>query len=164
MMRCPSLSVALFLVLSFLLCFSLLRVPASCPLCLSTRSKQVILVSQILATICLSKRNHTRRIQPPGLTCAARRNTKTQRRVVHAVDDHALVLGAVLGPAADVRLDDIAAVQKRHLAVGLDPDLVARVLGEDGQRGNVQAELARLGELAEANAERGELFAFCVCK
>lgn len=71
------------------------------------------------------------------------------------------MLGAVLGPAAHVGLDDVAAVQEGHLAVGLDPDLVARVLGQDRQRGDVQPELARLGELAEADAEGDELLAFC---
>lgn len=71
------------------------------------------------------------------------------------------MLGAVVGPAADVGLDDVAAVQEGHFAVGLHPDLVPGVLGEDGQRGDVQAEFARLGELAEADAEGDELFAFC---
>lgn len=74
------------------------------------------------------------------------------------------MLGAVLGPAADVGLDDVAAVQEGHLAVGLDPDLVARVLGQDRQRRDVQPELARLGELAEADAEGDELLAFCCCR
>lgn len=47
-----------------------------------------------------------------------------------------------------MRLDNVAAVQERHGTVGPDPDLVARVLGQDGQTGNVQAKLAGLAELA----------------
>ena len=58
------------------------------------------------------------------------------------------MLRAVLGPTADVGLDDVAAVEEGHLAVGLNPDLVARVLREDGEGRDVEAELARLGELA----------------
>jgi hypothetical protein len=41
----------------------------------------------------------------------------------------------------------------------LDPDLVPGVLGEDGQRRDVQPELARLAELAEAGAEGQEVVA-----
>ena len=66
------------------------------------------------------------------------------------------MLGAVLGPAANVRLDDVGPVQERLRAVVLDPDLVARALGDDGQRRDVQAELARLGHLAEAGAQAEE--------
>lgn len=69
------------------------------------------------------------------------------------------MLRAVIAPAANVRLDNVAAVQERHLAVGLDPDLVARVLGEDGQRGDVETEFAGLCEFTEADAEGGEFFA-----
>lgn len=58
------------------------------------------------------------------------------------------MLWAVLGPASDVCLNDVASVEKRHLAVGLDPDLVAGVLGEDWESSDVKAELEGLGELA----------------
>jgi hypothetical protein len=69
------------------------------------------------------------------------------------------VLWAIFTPAADVRLEDVAAVQEGHLAVGLDPDLVAGVGRNDGQGGDVQAELARLGELAQADAQREQVVA-----
>ena len=68
--------------------------------------------------------------------------------LVHRVNNDTLVLRAVLGPTANVGLDDVAAVEERHGSVLLDPDLVARVLREDGEGGDVQAELARLGEFA----------------
>ena len=55
---------------------------------------------------------------------------------------------AVVRPATDVRLDHVASVQKGHLPIGAHPYLPARVLGEDGQGGDVELELARLGELA----------------
>ena len=58
------------------------------------------------------------------------------------------MLRAVLGPAPDVGLDDVAAVKEGHLAVGLDPNLVAGVLGEDWEGGDVEAEFEGLGELA----------------
>lgn len=58
------------------------------------------------------------------------------------------MLRAVLRPTSNVRLDDVAAVQEGHLAVGLDPDLVTGMLGEDWEGGDVQAEFEGLGELA----------------
>ncbi len=56
-----------------------------------------------------------------------------------------------------MRLDHIPAVQERHLPVRLHPHLVAGVRRNDVQRRDVQSELARLGELAEAGAEREEV-------
>jgi hypothetical protein len=53
-----------------------------------------------------------------------------------------------------MRLDDVAAVEKRHSSILLDPDLVAGVLGDNGEGCDVQAELARLGELACGGFER----------
>ena len=47
-----------------------------------------------------------------------------------------------------MRLDDVAAVQEGHLAVRLDPHLVARVLRQDRERRDVQPELEGLGEFA----------------
>lgn len=47
-------------------------------------------------------------------------------------------------------------VQERLRAVLLDPDLVPGAGRDDGQRGDVQAELARLGHLADAGAEAEE--------
>lgn len=67
------------------------------------------------------------------------------------------MLGAILAPPAHVGLDHVTPVQERHLAVGLDPHLVARVRGNHIQRRHVQPEFARLGELAQAGAEREEI-------
>lgn len=128
---------------------------------LSARRKQIVLIPQVLAAVGLPKRHDARRVQTPRLARAAGGDAEAQGRVVHAVHDDALVLRAVVGPPPHVRLDDVAAVQEGHLAVGLDPDLVPGVFGQDGQRGDVQPELARLCKLAEADAERGELFALC---
>lgn len=58
------------------------------------------------------------------------------------------MLRAVLRPSSNVGLDNMSSVEERHLAIGLDPDLVAGVLGKDWEGGNVQAELEGLGELA----------------
>ena len=114
----------------------------------SLRRKQRILIPQELPTIRLPKRRNARRIEASRLGRAARRDPEPERRVVHAVHHDALVLGAVLGPAPDVGLEHVAAVQEGHLAVGLDPELVARVRGEDRQRGDVETEFEGFGELA----------------
>lgn len=125
---------------------------------LSSR-KQIILIPQILSTIRLPKRHHPRRIQPARLTRAPRRDPKSKRRVIHTIHHDALMLGAIIAPPTHVGFDDISTVQKGHFAVGLDPNLVAGVFGEDGEGGDVQAEFACLGEFAETDTEGGEFFA-----
>lgn len=67
------------------------------------------------------------------------------------------MLGAILAPPPHMGLDHITAVQERHLAVGLDPHLVARVRGDHVQRCHVQPKFARLGEFAQAGAEREQV-------
>lgn len=113
-----------------------------------TSSKEVVFVAQELAAVCLSEHGDTGRVEASSFGGAATRDAESEGSIVHVVHNNALVLGAVVRPAANVRLDDVAAVQERHFTVALDPDLPAGVLGEDGQRGNVQSELATLGELA----------------
>lgn len=113
-----------------------------------TGSKQVIFVTQVLSTVGLTENGNTSRIQSSGLGGASGRDTETEGGIVHVVDYYTLVLGAVFGPSTNVSLDDIASVQEGKLSVGLDPDLPAGVLGNDGEGGDVQAEFASLGELA----------------
>ena len=67
------------------------------------------------------------------------------------------MLRTVLAPPPHVRLEHIAAIQERHLAVGLDPHLVSGVRGDHVQRRDVQPEFACLGELAQTGAERQEV-------
>jgi len=80
-----------------------------------------------------------------------------QRRVVHAQNYDTLMFRTVFGPTTNVSLEHVAAIQKGHLAVRFDPDLVSCVRRKDGKGGDVQAKLARLGELAQAGAEREEV-------
>lgn len=67
------------------------------------------------------------------------------------------MLRAILAPPPHVRLDHITAVQEWHFAISLNPHLVPRVRRDHVQRRDVQPELARLGELAQAGAEREEI-------
>lgn len=60
-----------------------------------------------------------------------------------------------------MRFEDVAAVQEGHFAVGLDPQLVARVGGEDGEGGDVEAEFEGFGELACGGLAEGSLLCFC---
>lgn len=115
--------------------------------------EQSVLFSQILADVALPEGDDGGGIQLPGLGGRSRGDAKPQRRVVHGQDHNPRMLGTVLAPPPDVGLDDVAAVQERHLAVGFDPQLVARVGRDHVERRDVQAELARLGELAHAGAE-----------
>lgn len=117
------------------------------PSCFS-RSKERILISQKFSRVRLPEDHDSCWIQPSALICAPRCHAKTQGCIVHAVHNHTLVLWTILRPAADVRLDDVATIQERHFAVGFDPDLVAGMLREDGERGDVEAEFTRLSEFA----------------
>lgn len=110
--------------------------------------EQRILISQKLPTIRLSKRRNSCRIQSPRLRRRSSRNTKTQRGIIHAIDNNTLVLRAVLGPTSNVCLDDVATVEEGHLAVGFDPDLVAGMLRQDWKSGDVEAEFESFGEFA----------------
>lgn len=47
-----------------------------------------------------------------------------------------------------MRLDNVSAVEERHDSVGTNPEFVSRVLGEDGEGGDVDSEFARLCEFA----------------
>lgn len=71
------------------------------------------------------------------------------------------MLGAIIAPPTHVGFHNVATVQKRHLAVGFDPDLVAGVFGEDGEGSDVEAEFAGFSEFSEADTEGGEFFALC---
>lgn len=101
------------------------------------RSKQIVLIPQVFSTIGLSEACDASWVQPPGLTRAPRRDTKSQRCVVHVVDNHTLVLGTVIRPPSNMCLDDVAAVEKGHLAVGTHPDLPSGMLGKDLEGGNM---------------------------
>lgn len=76
-----------------------------------------------------------------------------QRRITHAQYYHTLVFRAVFAPSSDVRLEHIASIQERHLAVRLDPHLVPCMRRDHCQGGDVQAELSGFGELPKAGAE-----------
>jgi hypothetical protein len=75
---------------------------------------------------------------------------KKHNILIHRVNDDALVLRAVFAPTPNVGLDNVTTVQKGHLSVGLDPDLCASMRSNDVQSGNVKAEFASLGQLADA--------------
>lgn len=70
-------------------------------------SKKRILIPQILAAIRLPKAHHPRRVQPPRLGRAPRRDAKPERDIRHAVHHAPLMLRAILAPPPDVGLDDV---------------------------------------------------------
>ena len=125
----------------------------------STSREQTILISQILSTIRLPEACNARRIQSPCLLCTSRRDSKAQWCIVHRVNYHTLMLWAILRPSANMRLDNMTTVQKRHLSVRLHPDLISCVFCEDRKRSDVQSELSGLGELPQTGAQRQQLFA-----
>ena len=82
-----------------------------------------------------------------------------QRRIIHTQHHNTLMLRTVLAPSAHMRLEHIAAVEKRHLAILLDPHLVPRVRRNDAQRCDVEAELAGFCEFSEADAQGEQVVA-----
>jgi hypothetical protein len=82
--------------------------------------------------------------------CSCVRMAERHDILVHRVNNDTLVLRAVLAPTSDVSLDNVTTVQEGHLSVGLDPNLCASMRGNNVQSGNVEAELASLGQLADA--------------
>lgn len=58
-------------------------------------------------------------------------NSEAERDVVHVEDYNTLVLGAILGPATDVRLAYIPTVEERELAVTPNPYLVPGIGGKE---------------------------------
>lgn len=56
------------------------------------------------------------------------------------------MLWAIITPSANMRLHNVTPVQKWHLSIGLDPNLVSSVLCEDGKGGDVKSEFAGLRE------------------
>lgn len=118
-------------------------------------SKEGVLITEVLAAVRLTEANDTRGIKAACLGCATSCDTEAKGDISHAVDDDTGVLGAVLGPTADVGLDDcfqmlvsfhhevirtenqemerytVRAVEEGLGTVVLDPDLMTGVLGED---------------------------------
>lgn len=111
-------------------------------------SKQAVLISQILSAIRLSEACNASWVQSSRFLGAPCRNPKAQWRIVHAIDNNTLVFWAVFRPTSNMCLHNITTVQERHFAIRLDPDLVARVLGDDWEGGNMETKFACLGELA----------------
>jgi hypothetical protein len=77
-------------------------------------------------------------------------SVKTHNILVHRVNNDTLVLRAIFAPTPNVGLDNVTTVQEGHFSIGLDPDLCASMRSDDVQSGNVKAEFASLGQLADA--------------
>lgn len=59
----------------------------------------------------------------------------------------------ILAPPADVSLDYVSSIEKGHLSVLLDPELVARMRSNHVQRCQIQPKLASLGELPNHSSD-----------
>lgn len=103
--------------------------PSPHPICARSAREKGVFVSEILATVGLPETYDAGWVEASGLCGAAGGDAEAEGRVGHIVDDDTLVARAVVRPAADVGLDDIAAVKEGHFAIGLDPQLVPRMLG-----------------------------------
>ena len=82
--------------------------------------------------------------------CKGQDGAEAHNILIHRVNNDALVLRAVLAPTSNVSLDDVTTVEEGHLSVRLDPDLCASMRSDNVQSGDVKAEFASLGQLADA--------------
>ncbi len=64
------------------------------------------------------------RIGRPYLNGRLGGHAKTERQVVHRVDDHTLVLPRRVGDSPQAGLEDVVAVEELLLGVWLEPDFV----------------------------------------
>lgn len=130
---------------------------SACGLLRTCWLEERVLVSQILAHVGLMEDNDAGGVELASVDGGACRDAKAQGHVAHAQHDDAGVLGRVVCDATQVGFDDMVAVQKGQLAIGLDPDFEARILCEVVECRDVQPELARLAELAKACTQRHEV-------
>jgi hypothetical protein len=80
--------------------------------------------------------------------------------IIQAEHDHPLMLGGIFCYSTKVCLEDVVAIQEGHFAVGLDPDLVFRILGDLVESSNVELEFAAFAEFSEAGTKGDEV---CSC-
>lgn len=115
------------------------------------------------------------RAEGPEVGRGSGHDAKAEGNVGHGVDEYTLMGRGTLRQTthtslAGVRggeerggeerrrdLEDVVAVKEGELSGGLEPDFVARMLGEDVEGRHVELELARLGELAHGRTEGDEL-------
>lgn len=71
----------------------------------------------------------------------------------HAVNHHTAVLRTILAPPTNMSLDHVPSIEERHLSIRLDPELVPGIWRNNGKAGDVQPELASLGELANHGSD-----------
>ena len=120
-------------------------------------SEQRGLAPDVLAHIGLVEADHGHGVGVPALCRRPRGHAEAEGEVAHGVDDAALVLLRPLRDPAQAGLAGVVAVEELLLRGGLEPDLVLGVRREEVEGGDVETELLRLGELAEAGAEGDEV-------
>ena len=81
------------------------------------------------------------------------RHPEPEWKILHTVDDDALVLWCVLSDTTQPRLHHVVDVQELLLRPRLHPDLVLGIGRQEIERGDVQPELAGFGEFTETRSK-----------
>ena len=92
-------------------------------------------------------------IQLPTIQRGLGGDTETQRHVGHGEDDNPVTGSDVFGEFPESALQDMVAVQEGHLGLGLEPDLVLGVGGEQVEGLDGEVEAAAVGVFPDAGAE-----------
>ena len=114
---------------------------------------QLLLISDILADVGLVETHDGHWVRVTAIRRGFSGDPESQRQVTHRVHDNTLVLVRVFRDPAKPRFDHIVSVEKLLLGRRLQPDLVVGVRRQVIERGHVEPELLRLGELAEASSK-----------
>ena len=116
--------------------------------------KHIVLhTAKVFTNISLVQNHIPGRFQFSAGIGSLRRHAKTKRNIRHIVHDDPGILWRRFCYPRHARFQDVVAIQEGHFRVGLQPDLVLGVLREVVQSCDVQAELATLGELANARSK-----------
>jgi len=118
------------------------------------KASKLILHPQVISHIGLAQNNDAIGIQLPAILRRLRGDTETQRHIRHGKYNNPVAGGDVLRDSAQLALQNVVSVQERLLRLRLEPYLVLGVGGEQVEGLDGEVEVAAVGVLADADADR----------
>ena len=94
-------------------------------------SEKDVFVSEVFANIRLMKRDNVSRLQLSRVDSRSSCHAKAQRCVIHCIYHHSLMLRSVFADSTNVGLENMVAVQVRHLTIRLHPDSILCVFRDN---------------------------------
>lgn len=119
--------------------------------------KESVLITEVLTHITLSKSDNGSGLRSPRLNRRLGSDTKTKGMIIHGVNNNTGMLWHIFAHATHMGLENVVTIQEGHLTILLDPDLKLGVLCQQLKGGDVQTELAGLGEFADTGTKGHEV-------